>query len=49
MQSKRYHYIKEKYQKKLDGIIVNKTICDGIKIQSYNKKVSFQYSQYFPF
>ena len=31
MQSKRCHYIKEKHQKKLDGIIVNKTICDGIK------------------
>ena len=30
MQSKRCHYIKEKHQK-LDAIIVNKTICDGIK------------------
>ena len=31
MQSKRCRYIKEKHQKKLDAIIVNKTIRDGIK------------------
>ena len=31
VQSKRYDYIKEKHQKKLDTIIVNKTIRDGIK------------------
>ena len=31
MQSKRYDYIKEKHQKKLNTITVNKTIRDGIK------------------
>ena len=31
MQSNRCRYIKEKHQKKLDAIIVNKTINDGIK------------------
>ena len=31
MQSNRCRYIKEKHQKKLDAIIVNKMICDGIK------------------
>ena len=31
MQSNRCRYIKEKHQKKLDAIIVNKTIRDGIK------------------
>ena len=31
MQSKRCHYTKEKHQRKLDAIIVNKTICVGIK------------------